>query len=283
MALLLLISFFLPWVNWADAELSGYHMAAGRFFQVSESKFGLANPFPALNFATAVFWLIPVLAVIIICLFLARRNPGILPGLTGVMALSLATMYILFTETLVEQAGVVKSLLPALRFGIYATIVAGVGIILAGIRRKIGLKAALILVGPVLTWLGFFFLSSEALKDHDDTSGLRADHTVNATDMIQEFETDPNNANSKYKEKIIAVTGRVTEVEMPDDSSINIKMSVPSGSYAIFSFSDEAANTARGIRTGDNISVKGSCSGGEHSSILDVTYITFKRCVLNKQ
>jgi hypothetical protein len=33
---------------------------------------------------------------------------------------------------------------------------------------------------------------------------------------------------------------------------------------------------------GDKVSIKGSCSNGAFSTILETEYITFKRCAVNK-
>lgn len=282
MAVLLLGGFFLPWVKWVDTGVSGYQLPLGDFFSISETKFGLADPFPQFSFLTLIFWLVPALAVIIILLILLNKKTGFLPAIAAVLALSLATIYILFTQTIIEQVGVVKSLLPALQLGLYATFIGAPGIILAGIRRKIGPKAALVLVGPILTWLGFTILSGQVMKDHDDTANVKSAYTVNALDMIREFEANDSVANVKYKEKILTVNGRVSETEILNDSTVNIKMADTTGSYAIFSFSDKDVVEAKNVKQGDSISIKGSCSGGEYSNILEVHYITFKRSILNK-
>jgi hypothetical protein len=59
--LVLIVSFFLPWVSWAGIPIAGSDMPGGGFFKTSETKFGLENPFPQLSFAFAAFWLVPVL------------------------------------------------------------------------------------------------------------------------------------------------------------------------------------------------------------------------------
>jgi hypothetical protein len=282
MAALLLAGFFLPWVKWMDTTVSGCSLPSGNFFSISETKFGLTDPFPQFSFLTLIFSLNPLSAFAIILLLLFKKKTGILPALAGVLALCQVTIYILFTQTIIDQVGVVKSLLPALQIGLYATVIGGAGIILAGVRRKIGLKAALIFAGPILTWLGFTLLSGYLMKDHDDTAKIKSDYTVNALDMIREFEQNDSAANAKYKEKILTVNGRISETELLNDSTVNIKMADTTGSYAIFSFSGNDAIIAKGMNQGDSISVKGSCSGGEYSNILEVHYISFKRSVLNK-
>jgi len=116
----------------------------------------------------------------------------------------------------------------------------------------------------------------------DDTTNMRAVYLVNALDLIKEFQRNNSIANIKYAEKIITVTGLVTQVENAN-YSINIKMSdTVNGSYVIFAFQDKNLNEAKSIKTGDKIAIKGSCSGGAYSKILAAEFITFKRCVLDK-
>ena len=281
--LVLLIAFFLPWLNWVDTTVSGCDMPYGRFFEVSEQKFDLANPFPEYSFANAIFWLIPIISALVVVLLLLNKKVGLLPGVAGVIALSQATMYILFTSTIIEQVGLVKSLGPALNIGLYATVIAATGIIIAGIPRKWWLRAALVVIGPLCTWLGYQFLSGQVLRDHDDTAGIKSAYTINGLEMIREFQANDSLANAKYKDQIITVNGRASEVDVVNDSTVNIKITDTTGSYIIFSFGDKEAAVAKEIKQGDSISMKGSCSGGEYSDILGVNAITFKRSVINKQ
>lgn len=115
-----------------------------------------------------------------------------------------------------------------------------------------------------------------------DTTKEKADYTINAFDLINEFKKNDSLANKKYAEKIITVTGLVTEVEAAD-TTVNIKMAdTTSGSYAIFAFQQQNLTEAKAIKEGDKVSIKGSCSGGAYSQILETEFITFKRCALSK-
>ncbi len=279
---LLVLAFFLPWLNWTGSAVRGYDFPAGSFFEISESKFDLAHPFPQYSFLHHIFWLIPGLGVVSLLLLLAHKKTGWLPAITGVIALSLVTIYILFTQTIIEQVGLIKSLTPALNIGIYATLIAAAGIIIASIPRKPVLKAGLLVIGPLCTWLGFQIVSGQVLKSHDDTAAVKSAYTVNGLEMIREFEANDSMANAKYKEKIITVNGRASAIELINDSTVNIKIVDTTGAYAIFSFDNGEAVEAKKIRQGDSISLKGSCSGGEYSNILGVHFITFKRSIINK-
>src|SRR5688572_15716067 len=224
-ALVLAGSFFIPWVNWAGTPISGYAMPAGEFFSVSSTKFGLSNPYPKLEFTFYVFWLIPAAAIAILMLAVMNKKTSVAAGIAGVLALSLAVLYILFTNVLL-QLGVGKSLLSSLSFGIYLTIISAVGLILAGIAGRKPVKALLI-AGPAITvWLVFTIISKQLEGEkYDDTAGVESAYTVYGPDLINEFKTNDIAANAKYREQIITVTGRVSETELVNDSTVNIKMS----------------------------------------------------------
>jgi len=283
-ALLLVVAFFIPWVNWEGSALSGMNLPDGKFFATSEEKFGQANPFPQFDFAMKAFWLVPVLGLGALALALANKRSFIVAALAGVLALSQVAVYTCFTDLLVNKLGYVKSFSGAINIGIYATVIAALGIIIAAVPAKAWVKVLLIIIGPAATW-GWFELASDYLenKGHDKTADVKSAYTVSAQNLINEFVANVNAANTKYKEQFVTVNGRASVVESPNDSTATIQMTDPSGSYVIFSFEEASVKEAKTIKVGDSISVKGSFSGGEYSDILSVTYITFKRAILNKQ
>ena len=115
-----------------------------------------------------------------------------------------------------------------------------------------------------------------------DTTKEKADFSVSATDLIHEFKKSDKLANTKYSEKIIAVSGTVSSIENAD-STVNIKMTdVETGDYLIFDFQQQNIAEAKSIKEGQKVIIKGSCSGGAYSSILGAEFITFKRCALSK-
>ena len=124
-----------------------------------------------------------------------------------------------------------------------------------------------------------WYIFSEKFSDTKET---KADFTVDALDLIHEFEKNDNLANKKYAEKMIVVNGMVSEVEAAD-TTVNIKMvDTTSGAYIIFAFQQQHREEAKKIKEGDQVVIKGSCSGGAYSKILETEFITFKRCALNK-
>ena len=115
-----------------------------------------------------------------------------------------------------------------------------------------------------------------------DTATLKPEYSLNARDLIRDFQQNDSMANRKYAEKIILVNGVVTGVEAVD-TTVNIKMAdTLSGAYIIFAFQAQHLLEAKKIKEGDSIAIKGSCSGGAYSKILETEYITFKRSTINK-
>ena len=153
----------------------------------------------------------------------------------------------------------------------------------AGLKQKMMNRYKKWLIGLVILLLAgaavIYYLFT--LK-YDDTAIVKADYTVNAMEFIKEFKQDMAAANKKYSEKIIVVNGTVSAIEMADTTA-NIKMmDTTNGAYIIFAFQQQHLGEAKTIKEGGQVSIKGSCSNGAFSSILEAEYITFKRCAVNK-
>ncbi len=141
--------------------------------------------------------------------------------------------------------------------------------------RKILIIGAVLLAAAIGTaW--YIFTDS-----FSDTAKEKAAYTFNAQDFIKEFQQNDSASNKKYAEQIITINGRVTEVEQAD-TTVNIKMAdTTTGSYVIFAFQQQDIANVKKIKQGDSVSIKGSCSGGVYSDILETEFITFKRCSIN--
>ena len=139
----------------------------------------------------------------------------------------------------------------------------------------LAIVSILILSGAAVAWYIFN-------EEFSDTADRKVDFTVEANDFIREFETDSKRANQLYTEKIVAVNGIVSAVESADTTT-NIKMiDTAKGSYIIFAFQQQHLADAKKLKEGDRVSIKGSCSGGTYSEILETWLISFKRCAINK-
>jgi len=148
-------------------------------------------------------------------------------------------------------------------------------------KRKNWLKRVLI-TGFILLLIAAGVLWYLFSEKHEDTAVVKPDYVAEAIPFIKEFEKDIKEANKKYAEKIIEVTGVVTESEAAD-TTINIKMTdTTSGSYLIFAFQQQHLQEAKKLKAGDKATIKGSCSDGIFSEILGTYFISFKRSTLLK-
>lgn len=137
----------------------------------------------------------------------------------------------------------------------------------------------IILVLVVVGGIGIYLIFTEKFED---TRKQEAVYTIAANDLIKEFQQNDSAANKKYAEKIILVNGKIAETEAAD-TTVNIKMvDTLTGSYIIFAFQQQHLNDAKQLKEGDIVSIKGSCSGGAYSKILETEFISFKRCAINK-
>jgi len=149
-------------------------------------------------------------------------------------------------------------------------------------KKKPWLKRILLAFLAVVVILAgvYWYVAS---KTFSDTKNEEASYTVNALDLIHEFVLNDSAANKKYTEKIVTVNGRISELEAPDTSTVNVKFIDPrTGSFAIFAFQDTHLAEGKNLKAGDSVSIKASCSGGRYSPALELTKIDFKRAALNK-
>lgn len=280
-ALLLAICFFLPWTCWKEIGVRGYYMANGKFFDISESQFGLGNPFPKLAFAFNIIWLIPVLALVTAILAIQNKKTSWLAFIAGALSLGLITIYFLFTR---QDLAIEKNVLKVLSPGGWLAVISSLGLILTVLPdTQWYKKATWIIVGPLFAFLSHMIIEKKIMSEtQQGTESVKADYTMNAEDLIHEFLANDSVANKKYREKILVVNGTAAQVQPLGDSTVNIKFTDTTGSYIIFSLEKDQYVKSREIKAGDEVGLKGSCSGSVYSEILSTTSISFKRGVLNK-
>lgn len=267
------VAFFLAWVKWDSIAVAGSDMPSGKFFTISEESFMLSNPLPQFDFAFIFLWLIPALGILVAILAFIKKGNAWLAGLAGILALTLVTVYYLFSNVLIDL-GIKREL----QVGYFTAAVAAFLIIVTGVKNMSGKIIALI-IGPLFAWASFTIITNKV--ESEGFGDEKADYTITADNLIKEFMASDSAANAKYREKIIEVSGAISTIENPNDSTVNLKfVDSVSGSYAIFPLLNEEAKAAKGLKEGENVSLKGSCSGGVFSAILGTEFITFKRCSL---
>lgn len=279
----LLISFFLPWVKWNETLVAGFDLPAGHFFTKSVNEYGPANPFPQLDFTFYIFWLLPVLLLVSIIFAFNKRTTKFPALIAGALSLSLVTIFFLFTKTLIE-VGVGRNIYQMLQLPAYVAVAAAIGFIWT-VYPGSGWSSKLIwiIAGPVLAFSAYQFGEKKVMvQTYAVTDNVKADFTISANELLNEFLQSDSLANAKYREKIVVVNGSVSQIEKTSDSTTNIRFDHTEGSYINFSLDKDQYEQVKTIKTGDEVSLKGSCSGSMYSEILGTTAINFKRSTFNK-
>jgi len=133
----------------------------------------------------------------------------------------------------------------------------------------------IILVIAALIVTGFYFIWAQYHRKHADTTDLTATVRKEAMSLIKEFESDETAASLKYNGKVISVKGAVLKVENNNDKRNLILGDKSSAAGVICEFQPEHKSDAGKIIPGQQISVKGICTG----MLLDVVMV---RCVLEQ-
>ena len=115
-----------------------------------------------------------------------------------------------------------------------------------------------------------------------DTASEKPAYTISAMELLAEFQQSDSAANKRYTEQILAVSGRVSEVEKADTSATAKFVDSLTGSYLIFDFQSGASREAATLQPGDSVTLKGSCSGSIYSRLRNAHMISFKRTVIIK-
>ena len=111
-------------------------------------------------------------------------------------------------------------------------------------------------------------------KPHADLNSLTADYHMTAADVLAAFSEDENTANQKYVDKVIEVSGVVADVTDTGDGGVVIALRDEGEMLGVnCSFQAADAAKAKALSVGDEVSIKGFCSG----MLMDVN---LNRCVL---
>jgi uncharacterized protein YpmB len=118
----------------------------------------------------------------------------------------------------------------------------------------------------LLAWKWAFRPSESSVGSH------KAEISMQASDLVMEFTTNEESANSKYLNKIIEIKGIVNSVEVKGQE-ITIYLRKEKDLSGVLCSFDKSAIDPAVIKKGEEVSIKGLCSG----YLMDVV---FNKCVL---
>ncbi len=128
----------------------------------------------------------------------------------------------------------------------------------------------LLLIAAVGGGIGYYQWNRPMQSSADQKAAL----AISALDLEKAYTNNEENANTTYNDKIIEVTGKVSQISKETDkTSVFLETSNPMAS--INCEFEKTANTSN-IKIGDNVSIKGKPTG----ILSDVVLV---QCVLNQK
>ncbi|MEO6452826.1 MAG: hypothetical protein ABIN97_02075 [Ginsengibacter sp.] len=121
-------------------------------------------------------------------------------------------------------------------------------------------KVALTGVGLVLLIIALivYYLYN---KPHTGISNIDTDVNITSTDFYKDFQQDETLANKKYLNKVIEVTGKVSDVQNTNGSQIIFLGSGDDMGGISCKLSNDESNKKPMPKVSATITIKGKCSG----------------------
>jgi RecJ-like exonuclease len=133
---------------------------------------------------------------------------------------------------------------------------------------------AVLLIAAVAAWYGY----REYTRTNKDLINTKPDFSFSATELIAAFEKDTASANRQYVDKIIAVTGNVKSIDTNGNPVVIALGEGTEMSSVQCSMDSTHAEAYRGVKEGDQLNLKGICTGGKTEELFG-TDVILNRCV----
>ena len=129
----------------------------------------------------------------------------------------------------------------------------------------IGLLLALIAGG-----IGYFMYN----KPHQNMENAKADVVLDARELFTAFEANETEANQKYLDKVVKVSGLVKEVSTDEEGNVSVTLESGSEMFGVICQMDNLTKQEKtDFKIGEQVTLKGICTG----MLMDVVLV---RCVV---
>ncbi len=95
---------------------------------------------------------------------------------------------------------------------------------------------------------------------HTDMAKAKPDFVITASLLQREFENNETEASKRYVNKILEVTGKIGSVKPAGNNIISISLETGNDLSSVICTFPAIADPST-LRTGDNITLRGECSG----------------------
>ena len=143
------------------------------------------------------------------------------------------------------------------------------------------IKYSLVTVIIVISVL-IYFAFSEYNRKHVDVTEETAAFTITSEDLITAFNADEKAANTKYLDKIISISGKIKSIDKDETGIYTIALGMLNTMSSVRCSLDSIHNqVASSAKIGENISIKGTCTGYNADELLGSDVI-LNRCAVIK-
>lgn len=110
-------------------------------------------------------------------------------------------------------------------------------------------------------------------KPHRNMMKAEADIKLTAAELFSAFEENEAQANERYLDKIVVVTGQIKDISADEDGQISLTLQSDSDMFGVICQLDDLSQHDRTeFAIGETVSIKGICTG----MLMDVVLV---RCV----
>ena len=118
----------------------------------------------------------------------------------------------------------------------------------------------------VLGLMGGVFAYMQFNKEHRDIVAEEASIKIESTDLFQAYVDDEAAANAIYLDKVVEVTGIITELSTESGAEM-IVLQTSDDFFGVNVYFDDV-NSLSGLESGNTIRIKGHCTGGDEMGVV---------------
>jgi hypothetical protein len=143
------------------------------------------------------------------------------------------------------------------------------------------MKKIILIVVVLVIAIGGFYAYTEYNRTNKDLKSVKADFTTDAATLIASFEKDSSSAK-KYVDRLIAVSGHVKAIDA-EGNPVVIALGEPGQMSSVQCSMDSAyVSEYKTIKEGDQLTIKGMCTGGRTEELFG-TDVILNRCVVENK
>ena len=130
---------------------------------------------------------------------------------------------------------------------------------------------SLFVIGLVVGGIAFWYVDT---KKPADIRKMEANFEITSTKLVADFNANEDSANKKYMDKVIAVSGKISDITVDSSKATVILESGDPMAAVTCSFYDDEASKVKQLQKGASVTIKGNCTGKLMDVVLNKCSIT---------